>query len=105
MADVVCVGLLAAVAAGFAVPDTPDAAASIPLASINGYAVEPLLECLERSCPRGGVSTTSPDRDAFGAECVERRVVESRGVAPAVSASSSIAASSAGVRTAADGDT
>ena len=53
--------------ADFAAPDPPKAAASIPLASINGYACEPLLECRERSDPRAGDSPTSLDGAAFGA--------------------------------------
>jgi len=67
---VVCVAPVPLVTAGFAFPDTPAAAPSIPLASINGYAVEPPPACRERADPRVGVSPTSLDDDAFGAYCV-----------------------------------
>jgi len=102
-ASVVVVGaeVLSIVATGFAFPDTPDAAASIPLASINGYGLEPPPDRRDRSDARADVSTTAPDEDDFGAYCAGRPTVRSRGVAAATRVSSSIAAWSASVRTAA----
>jgi hypothetical protein len=80
------------------VPDIPNAADSIPLASISGYALPP-LELRAWSGARPAFSMTALDAEAFGTSRAPSRAVTSKGAVAAVSASSLIAASSADVRT------